>query len=127
MVVAAALEAAVMCMALNIYHEVRGEPLDCQFAVAQATLNRADRKPEQVCEVVQKYKQFSWTLKPPPVTDMVAWKQSQTVARLSFYMSDFTNGTTHYHTITVSPYWKSDMVVTGQCGNHILYKQKGKR
>lgn len=118
---------AIACLALNIYHEARGETIDAQFAVAQVTLNRADRKQENVCGVVQAPKQFSWTIKPQPVTDLAAYRHSQAVARLSLALPDFTGGATHYHTITTTPYWTPGMVVTGQWGNHIFYKVKGRR
>jgi spore germination cell wall hydrolase CwlJ-like protein len=121
------IEAAVLCLALNLYHEARGEPLTGQFAVAQVVLNRAQRDPAKVCEVVQAYRQFSWTLNPPIVADGAPWRMAQEIARLSLSMQDFTGGATHYHALFVSPYWKSDMVILGQWGNHAFYKPKGKR
>lgn len=120
------LEAAVVCLALNLYHEARSEPIDGQFAVAQVVLNRADRKPERVCEVVQASKQFSWTIKPQPVLDAVAYRHAQTVARLSLQMPDFTGGATNYHNLTINPYWLN-LTVTGQWGSHIFYKPKAKK
>lgn len=44
----------VYCLATNIYHEARGEPLDGQIAVASVTINRVqDRRwPNTICEVV---------------------------------------------------------------------------
>ena len=122
------LEAAVLCLALNIYHEgLKTEPIDGLFAIAQVTLNRAKRDPEKVCEVVGAYKQFSWTLKPPPVEDGAPWRTAQQVARLSFHMQDFTGGASHYHALYVSPYWRADMVPLGQYGSHVFYKVKGKK
>ena len=119
------IEAAVLCLALNLYHEGdKSEPLPGLFAVAQVTLNRAGRDPGRVCEVVQAYKQFSWTLRPPPVVDGAPWRTAQDAARLALHMSDFTGGATHYHALYASPYWKSDMQVLGQWGNHIFYKRK---
>ena len=46
------------CMALNIYHEARGEHVSGQFAVAHTTLNRVkdERFPNNVCEVVKQSK-----------------------------------------------------------------------
>jgi len=119
------LEAAVLCLALNIYHEgLKTEPIDGLFAIGQVVLNRAERDPEKVCEVVGAYKQFSWTLKPPPVEDGLPWRTAQQVARLSFHMNDFTNCSKFYHALYASPYWKSDMQVTGTWGNHIFYRNK---
>ena len=122
------LEAAVLCLALNIYHEgSKTEPIDGLFAIGQVVLNRAKRDPEKVCEVVQAYKQFSWTLKPPAVEDGPAWRNANTVAHLSFHMQDFTGGATHYHALYANPYWRVDMTILGQFGNHIFYKVKGKK
>lgn len=55
------LEAALMCLSLNIYHEARGENLAGQRAIAQVTMNRANGKKENICNVVFSPKQFSWT------------------------------------------------------------------
>ena len=120
------LEAAVVCLALNIYHEARSEPIEGQFAVAQVVLNRAGRDPTKVCAVVQAYRQFSWTLNAPRVADAAAYQHAQGVARLALQMPDFTGGATHYHTLTITPYWKSDMVIRGQWGTHIFYTQKAR-
>jgi spore germination cell wall hydrolase CwlJ-like protein len=123
----AATDAAILCMALNVYHEgLKDEPIEGLFAIAQVTLNRAERKPERVCSVVQARAQFSWTLKPPPVEDGRPWRNAQAVARLSLHMADFTGGATHYHALYIAPYWKADMEPLGQWGNHVFYRRKGK-
>jgi len=124
------LEAAVLCMALTLYHEgLKNEPIDGLFAIGQTVLTRAGRDPEKVCDEVSRYKQYSWTLKPPLVEDGLPWRTAQQVARLSFHMQDFTGGATNYHALYISPYWKSDPKLTpaGQWGNHIFYKPKGKK
>ena len=45
---------ALMCMALNIYHEARNESTAGQLAVGQVVMNRVfdDRFPNTVCGVV---------------------------------------------------------------------------
>ncbi len=57
----------VACLALNVYHEARGESAKGQAAVAHVTLNRArsPRYPAGICEVVTQQRrkgvcQFSW-------------------------------------------------------------------
>ena len=49
------ISAAVMCLALNLYHEARGESLAGNLAVGFVTMNRvADpRYPDTVCGVVK--------------------------------------------------------------------------
>ena len=122
------IEAAILCLALNLYHEGdKTEPLFGLFAIAQTTLNRANRDFEKICSVVQAHRQFSWTIKPPKVVDDLSWQRAQDVARLSLHMSDFTGGATHYHALYVSPYWRTDFAVAGKWGNHIFYKPKGKK
>lgn len=121
------LEAAILCLALNAYHESRGESLLGQFAVAQVVLNRAGRDPEKVCAVVGAPSQFSWTLKPSTVKDSAAYAQAVEVARLSLHLSDFTGGATHYHTLDIRPGWLRDVQVTGQWGSHIFYKARAKK
>ena len=118
------IDAALLCLSLNLYHESRGEPIEGQFAVAQVTLNRAKRDPEKVCDVVRARNQFSWTIKPTGVADKAAWATAQAVARLSFHMADFTGGAEHYHALSVYPAWAPTMTVSGQWGNHIFYKQR---
>ena len=60
---------SLRCMALNIYHEARGEPIEGKIAVGHVVLNRAAsrRFPGQICAVVKqggenrRYRcQFSW-------------------------------------------------------------------
>ena len=45
---------ALVCLALNVYHEARDQPFIGQVAVAQVVMNRVydDRYPDDVCEVV---------------------------------------------------------------------------
>lgn len=54
------IEAAIACLALNIYHEARGEPLAARQGVAQVTMTRAHDDPKNVCKVVYQPYQFSW-------------------------------------------------------------------
>jgi len=119
------IEAAVLCMALNLYHEgAKDEPIEGLFAIAQVVLNRAGRDPEKVCAVVHAPQQFSWTNKPPVVETGRAWDNALSVARLSFHMQDFTGGADHYHAAYVKPYWRSGMTLMGQWGNHTFYRRK---
>lgn|SRR5690554_1096150 len=57
------LEAALLCMALNVWYEARGEPLEGQIAVAEVTMRRVqdDRWPSTACDVVYQPWQFEWT------------------------------------------------------------------
>jgi spore germination cell wall hydrolase CwlJ-like protein len=129
------ISAALMCLALNIYHEARSEPAIGQAAVAHVVLNRvmSNKWPNDVCEVVHqgyskgRYKcQFSWYCdgKSDDPTDMVAWAKSVLLANevLIGNVPDVTNGATHYHARYVKPYWSAQLDKTVTYGSHIFYE-----
>jgi len=136
------LSAAVLCMALNIYHEARGEPVVGQVAVAHSVINRmADsRYPSTVCGVVKQARYSAWDTKEPirnqcqyswfcdglpdiPKDDK-AMLESTIVAQfvLSGSSRDITEGATHYHADYVHPYWAEHMSITAKIGSHIYYR-----
>ena len=53
------MKTALMCLALTIYYEARGEPTIGQYAVAEVVLNRAEKRDLSVCDVVYQPGQFS--------------------------------------------------------------------
>lgn len=116
------------CLALNIYHEGRGESARGQAAIAAVTMNRVRSKfyPHSVCEVVWQRKQFSWTqtaTKYHAVTDFTAWAQILVIARLFLDGAQITKigNATHYHADTVKPYWIADSKSIGKIGSHYFY------
>lgn len=128
------LLSATMCLALNVYHEARGEPIEGQLAVAMVTLNRARVAEVGVCEVVLARKQFSWTIlgvKDRPMRirtgwfpkEEAAWERAKMVAQEAPKMRDFTMGATFYHakTETVNPTWSYGMERKGTWGEHHFY------
>ena len=129
------ISAALMCLALNVYHEARSEPLQGQAAVAHVVLNRvaSGRWPDDVCSVVHqgyekgKFKcQFTWYCdgKPDEPTEILAWARSVLVANqvLTGVVPDVTNGATHYHARYVNPYWSASLSKTVTYGSHLFYK-----
>lgn len=119
-------KADIHCLAKNIYHEARGEPLEGQIAVAQVTLNRVASKHfhSTVCGVVYAYKQFSWTLdKSKKVRDHKAWQASVNLATAvltrSIALPDFP--ALYFHTPQVNPRWNRNKKVLARIGNHIFY------
>lgn len=137
------LETAVLCLAMNVYYEARGEGVAGQMAVAQVTMNRVKDKrfPNTVCGVVTQHKQFSWTntmlvkgnyygrigykLKPAyfPKNER-AWESSVRVARMVINgeVADITNGAIFYHEKSISPYWQPGrQSYVAEVGNHIFY------
>lgn len=115
-----------MCLALNVYHEARGEPLQGQVAVAHVTVNRARERNMRVCDVVFEPGQFSWTIKDPRVTDEAAWQRSLQVAKRVYARRapDPTAGANHYHATYVAPRWAAGMARTTAIGRHIFYTDR---
>lgn len=118
---------ATHCMALNIYYEAAYEPLNSQMAVAFVTMNRAHHKIKNVCNVVYKPRQFSWTNKPEVLKPHgKEWKQAKTLAKLVLYGKpvDFTNGAKYFYGYYIKPpKWSKNMVVVGRYGKHIFLKE----
>lgn len=133
------LESAIICLALNIYHEARGEMIPGQYAVAGVTLNRAKGDRQEVCRVVTEKHQFSWTNKlikkeggryvltrQGYPKDEYAWDIAKKIARVSLKRTDldFSGGATHYHANYVSPAWRRSVDQTKVIGTHIFYRMK---
>lgn len=119
------------CLAMNIYHEARGEVIEGQIAVGHVTLNRVAHRafPESICEVVYQNKQFSWTflIKDHTPKEEKAWTQAQTIARdvMIGNTVDPTNGATFYHANYVNPSWAEQMEVSKVIGFHVFYTWDG--
>lgn len=135
------------CLALNIYHESRGDSFAGQAAVADVVMNRVedDYYPDTVCEVVKQtvwienWKgnmvpkrhmcQFSWFcdgVSDEP-GDPDAWMESYMLAEEVFDAGNWrgiTEGATHYHSLQVRPKWVKDrgMEYTGTVGQHEFYR-----
>lgn len=122
----------VRCLALNIYHEARGEPVIGQVAVAAVTLNRvaSDRFPNTVCGVVkQSWRgtcQFSWACdgRSDHPREAEAWTRAQRLARAALYNPgwDPTNGAMWYHANWVRPSWRHEFEPTTKIGVHQFYR-----
>ena len=130
------------CLALNIYHEAKGESELGQRAVAYVTLNRAndERYPSDICDVVYQARldknglpkrnqcQFSWYCdgRSDEPTDSEAYAQAKFVASvvINTYGNSFdpTMGATMYHADSVNPRWTSSFKETTEIENHIFYR-----
>ena len=120
--------AELHCLALNVYHEARGEAEAGRLAVAAVTLNRVrdPRFPSSICEVVWQRKQFSWTHIAPRhhvITDAESWEQALVIARLfiSGATISLVGDATHYHSIHVQPSWQDKSKLVAQLGDHYFY------
>lgn len=131
------LSTAILCLALNVYHEARGESLEGQRLVAQVTLNRAVTE-DRVCDEVFRPYQFSWANELTTTTpqrrkqlahkfvprDKKAWVVAKRVATkaMSGMYKGLARKSTHYHTHAVSPKWAKSMKLTMVIGNHRFYR-----
>ena len=125
---------AATCLGLNVMMEARSESYEGQHAVAQVTVRRAGYKPDRICDVVVRRRQFSWTDGTDGNArghwDDEAWRRAQSVARQAIlwgylrHIQDYSRGATHYATKDAIPYWAENMVVTARIGNHIFYQSR---
>lgn len=119
------------CLALNIYHESRGEVIEGQLAVAHVTMNRVnhDYFPDTVCDVVYQNKQFSWTFlkKDHEPENQKLWNQALVIARdvMIGNTEDPTHGATFYHANYVNPSWAKKMDLSKVIGVHLFYVWDG--
>ena len=136
------IETALMCLALNTYHEAKNQSMIGQVATAQVVMNRVadSRYPNTICEVVKqgpKYKgsdvpvrhkcQFSWFCdgKDDTPKNEKAWRKAQDVAFLVIYDKiklDVTEGATHYHATYLRPSWAKTKTRTTRIEKHIFYR-----
>ena len=119
---------ALICMALNIYHEARDQPLAGQLAVAQVVVNRTlhEDYPSSVCSVVKQKHQFSWLwddISDKP-HEKEAWKLSQQIAKsvLAGRTTEIVEGATHYHATSVTPGWSKRLERVVKIDKHIFYR-----
>jgi N-acetylmuramoyl-L-alanine amidase len=119
------IENALLCLALNVYHEARGEPTEGQVAVAMVTMNRAGWDMRNVCLAVYEPRQFSWTHRgAQPPAETIAWAQAKTVAQrvIAGKHKDSTQGATHFHARSARPVWRHSLKRTTVIGQHVFYK-----
>ena len=137
------LETALMCMALNMYHEAKNQSMLGQLAVGQVVMNRVEDKrfPDNVCDVITEavtYKgtdkpvlhkcQFSWYCdgqKDEPDFDSKEWwdaKEYASIVLSGTIMLDVTEGATHYHATYVRPAWRKTKTKTTRIDRHIFYR-----
>ena len=125
------------CLALNIYHEARGEPEEGRLAVAQVVMNRtADgRFPDDVCGVIKqggewplRRCQFSWWCDglSDQVTEEATMAEIQRLAQavLRGDREDPSKGALWYHADSVEPAWRDAFQQGPTIGRHTFYRPK---
>ena len=126
----------VRCLALNIYHEARGESDDGKIAVGHVVMNRASdaRFPRKVCDVVaqggvrRNRCQFSWRCdgRSDKPRDRRSWQRSRDLALQIYFgqSADPTEGALWYHAEYVRPIWKHSFSKGPKIGRHIFYSRE---
>ena len=124
---AAHTKSSVYCLAENIYHEARNQPVEGQIAVAQVTINRVNSTEfhNTICEVVYAPRQFSWTSsKNKPIQDAKAWLMSLVIAQVVLIAHsknpEFT--ATYFHAKHIKPGWARKKIKVAVIGDHVFYK-----
>jgi spore germination cell wall hydrolase CwlJ-like protein len=121
----------LMCLAVAVFFEARGEPMQGKEAVANVIINRMldKRYPNSVCGVVKEHKAFSYThdgLSDDPTRhtgyqDKIAWVEAQEVAKDALEGNLLGITSTHYHTTNVLPFWAKHYSLDTRIGNHLFY------
>lgn len=128
------------CIVDALYHEARGEGEFGMKAVANVIYNRVQHKrfPDNYCDVINQYKQFSYTLdkkKPQGAIlkglhgDKAAYKTAEKIADEIIhgkFQGFLPASTLHYATIRVRNHWTRTKKVVAQIGNHKFYTAKEK-
>ncbi len=127
-------------LARTLWGEARGEGEQGMQAVAHVILNRRKISQDKggfwwgnnIIQICQKPYQFScWNRSDPNFQKLnqvdesdlrfAAAKRIAKRALVGVLGKDITQGATHYHAETVSPYWSKTATPTAQIGNHIFY------
>lgn len=124
----------MLCLALNIYHEIRGGNSRDQWAVAFVTVNRTKRRvfnANTICNAVWATGQFSWTrwaLRAQLPREQSSWVESQRKAALIVSgekMNDPTNGSTHFYQARLNPGWARRLIAKVRIGQHMFGRLPG--
>lgn len=122
------------CLALNVYWEARGRPLESQAAIAHTTLNRVANPdfPGTLCAVVQQggelrgQCQFGWWCdgKGDEPQNAESWCEALAVARQARAdpAADPTGGALYFHHHGRDLAWTEKLQPLGRIGKHVFYK-----
>lgn len=130
-------QADLMCLARNVYHEARGEPIAGQLAVAEVTMNRVASRhfPDSVCEVVYEKRldsmrnrlvgAFSWTeFESVEAPRGVQWERARRAAEAIYdeQHEPSVPDALFYHADSIEPRWAKQKNQVGKIGRHIFYE-----
>lgn len=122
-------------LALNIYHEARGESIRGMYAVGIVTMNRVkdDDYPKTIKGVITQRNQFSWLWDgySDKARDVQSYKIARNIARniLENDTKDVTyvsvkrklKGSIYYHANYVQPSWSRKKTFVTKIDRHLFY------
>jgi Cell wall hydrolyses involved in spore germination len=117
---------AILCLAIAIFNESKGEPTKGQYAVAEVIHNRSNHSdyPNSYCGVVKQKGQFSWykgsqSLKPPKHENK-AWDESLKVAKnFSTKKTNYTKGSLYFNHQRLGVRFGKSLKC--KIGNHVFF------
>ena len=117
---------SITCLALALYHEARGEPLEGQLLVARVVRHRTAHPdfPDTICEVVNQPGQFAWVRHNPEPTDLEALARSWNLAE-SLLLGEIPPSTSpalFFHSGD-APGWASSFTLVAEVGGHKFYRR----
>ena len=141
-------EEQALCLAMNVYHEAKGETLAGKSAVAHVTMNRVAHKkyPNNVCDVIfDAQTRVNWKGNIVPIRDRCqfswycdgkaddiiskennhAWRLAQDIAFNVMVFNKYSGlveGATHYHADYVDPSWNKTITLVTKIDDHIFYR-----
>ena len=138
--------ASVECLALNMYHEARGQGSAGLLGVSSVVFNRVKDKrfPNTICGVIYQAKlkqnwkgnmvpvlhkcQFSWYCdgKSDKPRNKKTYKKmldfADAILSNKLLYLDITDGATHYHADYVNPKWSKTLTLITKIDDHIFYR-----
>jgi spore germination cell wall hydrolase CwlJ-like protein len=119
----------LQALALNIYHEARGESEKGMRMVGEVTINRvsSSKYPDTICDVVYQGCQFSWTCskKNKKPREKEAWEKSLEIAKelLNENVASYPHLATHFVNLRVAkPSWTRKFDKVKKIGDHTFYR-----
>ena len=117
-------------LALNIYHEARGESEEGMRMVGEVTINRVSSShyPDTICDVVYQRGQFSWVSKRnKKPTEPDAWQKSLEIAKeiLDEDVASYSHLATHFINkadVARAPRWIRRFEKVTTIGGHTFYR-----
>lgn len=115
------IKSAILCLALTIYHESRGEPVSGQYAVAEVVVNRSQERNLSICEVVYEPNQFSWVKAHNSIPSNEVFNKSLQIADDVLNQGSVTNYSKGSNYFKQSRLANSKNNIKARIGGHIFY------